>query len=62
MTEGGNRFDGLPDFMANLGYLYAENKGGALVLIEGIGTSIIGFFVHKDNLSEYQSSGILILN
>ena len=62
MTEGGNRFDGLPDFMANLGYLYAENKGGALVLIEGIGTSINGFFVHKDNLSEYQSSGILILN
>jgi len=62
MAEGGNRFDGLPDFMEALGYLYAEKKGESLVLVEGLGTSINGFFVHKDNLSEYKSSGILDMN
>lgn len=62
MTEGGNRFDGLPDFIATLGYVYTERKGESLVLVEGLGTSTNGFFVHKDNLKEYQSSGILANN
>ncbi|MEI7869160.1 MAG: hypothetical protein WCI11_14820 [Candidatus Methylumidiphilus sp.] len=42
--EGGNRFDGLPHFMETLGYLYAEKKGDSLVIVEGISTSINGFF------------------
>lgn len=61
MAEGGNRYDGLPDYMEALGYLYAERKKESLVFIDGIGMSVNGFFIHKYNIENYQSKGILTI-
>jgi FkbM family methyltransferase len=58
MLEGGNRHKGLPEFMEALGYRYAERVGEILQAIDGYGTAINGFFVHRDKLKYYQQAGV----
>jgi FkbM family methyltransferase len=59
MIEGGNRYPGLPEFMASLGYLYAERRDKLLYLVDGTGSAINEFFIHSDYISAYQKAGIL---
>lgn len=59
MAEGGNRRDGLQEFMTSLGYLYAERKGDKLAFVSGMGMENNGFFVHNEKISEYRTRQIL---
>lgn len=59
MLEGGNRWPGLDDYMEEIGYQFAEREGHELILTDGVGQKINGFFVHKDKFVEYRNAGIL---
>ena len=59
MAEGGNRRDGLQEFMASLGYSYAERKDDKLTFVSGIGMNNNGFFIHNERISGYQTRQIL---
>jgi FkbM family methyltransferase len=58
LAEGGNRTAGIADLMDGYGYIYADNINGVLMKNDGIGSSVNGFFLHRERLSEYQSHGI----
>jgi len=60
MAEGGNRHDGLREFMSAINYLYAERRGERLELFEGVGSTSNGFFVHTSMLPRYRELGVLI--
>lgn len=60
MVEGANRDPLVRTVMGELGYLFANRTGNVLELFDGIGGKANGFFLHKDRLSEYRDSGILI--
>lgn len=59
MLEGGNRWEGMPEFMAELGYRYAERRENKLVFHEGLGAALNGFFMHADKIEAYRKLGIL---
>ena len=59
MLEGGNRFEGLPEFMSGLGYFYAERQERMLLPVKGKGTAVNGFFLHRSRIGEYSQAGIL---
>ena len=59
MLESGNRHEGLQDFMASLGFFYAERSGKSLYPVNGIGKASNGFYIHDDNIPAYQKIGIL---
>jgi hypothetical protein len=59
MAEGGNRSDGLQDFMTSMDYIFAERSGEKLIFINRIGTAANGYFVHRSKIEEYKMRGIL---
>lgn len=59
MTEGGNRREGMRDYMSSLGYFYYERVGEKIFSVSGIGRSSNGFFAHASKLDFYEERGIL---
>lgn len=59
MAEGGNRRDGLQDFMSSLGYEYFERSGDKIYPVSGLGRASNGFFAHTSKLDFYEGRGIL---
>jgi FkbM family methyltransferase len=59
MAEGGNRPNGLQEFMASLGYSYAERTDDKLSLISGVGVKSNGFFLGDERIDEYRSKKLL---
>lgn len=59
MAEGGNRRDGLPEFMSALGYEYFERAGDKISPVLGMGLASNGFFVHQSKRALYGERGIL---
>jgi len=59
MTEGGNRREGMRDFMSSLGYLYYERAGDKIYPVSGLGSASNGFFAHTSKLDFYERKGIL---
>lgn len=49
MLEGGNRYAGLTEYMAMLGYGYYEREGSTMHPISGVGTAVNGFFFHSQH-------------
>jgi len=58
MVEGGNCWEGLAEYMATLGYFYAEKRGMTLVPAEGVCQGNNGFYVHHDKVESYRKIGI----
>lgn len=59
LTEGGNRREGMSDFMTSLGYLYYERSGDKIYPVTGLGFAGNGFFVHSSRLDFYEERGII---
>jgi FkbM family methyltransferase len=59
MAEGGNRRNGLQEFMTSLGYSYAEREADKLKFVSGIGMENNGFFVNNEKINEYQARELL---
>lgn len=59
MTEGGNRREGMREFMSSLGYLYCERSGDKICPVPGLGSASNGFFAHTSKLDFYEGRGIL---
>lgn len=59
MTEGGNRREGMREFMSSLGYLYYERSGDRIYPVSGLGRASNGFFAHTSKLDFYERRGIL---
>lgn len=59
MLEGGNRPEGVSEFMKELDYRYAERQENMLVFKEGSGVAVNGFFIHSDKIESYRELGIL---
>jgi FkbM family methyltransferase len=60
MVEGGNRPPELADYMATLGYTYAERRGMLLTGFEGTSKSCNGFFVHRKMIESYRRIGVYV--
>jgi FkbM family methyltransferase len=60
MTEGGNRRNGLQEFMASLGYSYAEREVDKLKFVSGMGMENNGFFVNNERINEYRARKLLL--
>lgn len=59
MLEGGNRYDGLTEFMAKLGYAYYERDGSVMRCINGVGMAANGFFFHVKHIEEISGKGFV---
>lgn len=59
MLEGGNRYEGLTDFMAKLGYAYYERDGSVMRYVNGVGMAANGFFFHLNHNEEISGKGFV---
>jgi FkbM family methyltransferase len=58
LTESPSQENGMGQWLASLGYSYAERQGNQLVMTADI-TANNGFFVHESRLSFYRDRGVL---
>ena len=58
LTESPSQKNGMRQWLASLGYSYAERQGNQLVMTADI-TANNGFFVHESRLSFYSDRGLL---
>lgn len=59
MLEGGNRWPGIQNLMTDLGYRFAERENNFLVVCDGFGKNVNGYFIHVDQFDLYKAMGIL---
>jgi hypothetical protein len=57
MLEGGCRYEGLPGYMEELGYRYAERDGSVFSSHIDRSTSPNGFFIHSNDIPRLESLG-----